>query len=174
LIDFEYGGSNYAAYDLANLFCEASIDNNVPGFPGFVVDQTVYPSKERRCDFIRTYLDAVRPGGPRRGREETKKGGGEGAGGGEGGEVGEGGEGGGAGRGVDGGRLLDGIEGFTAVEGEPTKADIDRWDNMVEQFVLASHLYWTLWALGYVEGGRERSGGEERKRGGREERRRDT
>ena len=58
LIDFEYGGVNYVAFDIANHFNEyaggtSEESNGVP-------DYSLFPSKERRKDFITAYLRAAR------------------------------------------------------------------------------------------------------------------
>lgn len=36
-IDYDYVGSNYLAYDIANFIAEASIDYSLPHYPGFTV-----------------------------------------------------------------------------------------------------------------------------------------
>lgn len=49
LLDFEYAGPNYLAYDIANHFCEfAGVEN---------VDYTKYPSEEVQKMWIRMYLE---------------------------------------------------------------------------------------------------------------------
>jgi len=58
LIDFEYGGVNYIAFDIANHFNEfcggtSAEDNGVP-------DYTRFPSEEQQDLFLRTYLDVKR------------------------------------------------------------------------------------------------------------------
>jgi ethanolamine kinase len=54
LIDFEYGGSNYVAFDIANHFNEyaGGTDNGVPQYGQF-------PSEEKQRAFIEAYLRAV-------------------------------------------------------------------------------------------------------------------
>lgn len=62
LVDFEYSGLNYAAFELANLFCDAmTVDPDAEGFPTFVIDQRCYPDEARRRRFVRRYL-AAQPG----------------------------------------------------------------------------------------------------------------
>ena len=60
-IDYEYGGMNYAAYDIANHFCEWASDfteaNQTPHLMNFAEK---YPSQEERERFIRTYLGSER------------------------------------------------------------------------------------------------------------------
>ena len=57
LIDYEYGGMNYAAYDIANHFCEWASDfteeNSTPHVMNFAVN---YPNLEEREHFLREYL----------------------------------------------------------------------------------------------------------------------
>lgn len=57
LIDYEYGGMNYAAYDIANHFCEWASDftedNPTPHIMNFAVS---YPNLEEREHFLREYL----------------------------------------------------------------------------------------------------------------------
>ena len=48
-IDFEYGGYNYAAFDIANHFCE---------FAGFDGDYSLYPKKSFQLDWLETYLES--------------------------------------------------------------------------------------------------------------------
>jgi thiamine kinase-like enzyme len=54
LIDFEYGGLNYIAFDIANHFNEyaGGTDNGIPQYDRF-------PNEEKQLDFIRAYLLAV-------------------------------------------------------------------------------------------------------------------
>eukprot|EP00514_Thraustochytrium_sp_LLF1b_P008312 CAMPEP_0184535746 /NCGR_PEP_ID=MMETSP0198_2-20121128/16057_1 /TAXON_ID=1112570 /ORGANISM="Thraustochytrium sp., Strain LLF1b" /LENGTH=379 /DNA_ID=CAMNT_0026928815 /DNA_START=223 /DNA_END=1359 /DNA_ORIENTATION=+ len=56
LIDFEYSGRDYCAFDYGNVFCEMSINNFCPKFPGFVLDSGMYPSRSTQREFFRTYL----------------------------------------------------------------------------------------------------------------------
>lgn len=57
-IDYEYGGMNYAAYDIANHFCEWASDftedNPTPHIMNFVEH---YPKLEERERFLRRYLN---------------------------------------------------------------------------------------------------------------------
>lgn len=57
LIDYEYGGMNYAAYDIANHFCEWASDftedNTTPHIMNF---DTHYPNIQERENFLRVYL----------------------------------------------------------------------------------------------------------------------
>lgn len=56
-IDYEYGGMNYAAYDIANHFCEWASDfteaNSLPHIMNF---ELKYPILAEREQFIRAYL----------------------------------------------------------------------------------------------------------------------
>jgi choline/ethanolamine kinase len=58
LIDYEYGGINYAAYDIANHFCEWASDfteeNPTPHLMNFSLN---YPNIEERENFLRVYLE---------------------------------------------------------------------------------------------------------------------
>ncbi|XP_042899158.1 choline/ethanolamine kinase [Parasteatoda tepidariorum] len=47
-IDFEFGGYNYRAYDIANHFSEWIYEYHTPDPPHFVLDINKYPSKEER------------------------------------------------------------------------------------------------------------------------------
>lgn len=61
-IDYEYGGMNYAAYDIANHFCEWASDftedNPTPHMMNF---EEHYPNFEQREQFIREYLKDASP-----------------------------------------------------------------------------------------------------------------
>jgi choline/ethanolamine kinase len=58
LIDFEYSGYNYRAFDLANHFCEHYINNSYTQFPFFHIDYKQFnPSENHRKRFIRAYLE---------------------------------------------------------------------------------------------------------------------
>jgi len=52
LIDFEYGGTNFAAFDIANHFNEyaGGTEDGVP-------DYSLFPSEEKQFAFIKTYLE---------------------------------------------------------------------------------------------------------------------
>lgn len=56
-VDFEFAGLNPRGFDLANLFCEMAIDNQVAEFPGFAMDFSKYPSRASRDAFYRVYSD---------------------------------------------------------------------------------------------------------------------
>ena len=49
-IDYEYGGFNYAAFDIANHFCE---------FAGFDGNYSLYPAKSFQLKWLRTYLERI-------------------------------------------------------------------------------------------------------------------
>ena len=51
LVDYEYSGNNYAAFDMANHFCECC---------GFECDWSQLPSQPQRLTFIRAYITARR------------------------------------------------------------------------------------------------------------------
>ena len=59
-IDFEYGGINYAAFDIANHFCEWASDfteaNPLPHLMDF---KQKYPNLEEQDRFIRAYLEGT-------------------------------------------------------------------------------------------------------------------
>lgn len=63
LVDFEYSGLNYRAFDLANTFCEMAADNNCAKFPGFAFTWDRYPSEAEQRAFIGHYLVAFHQGG---------------------------------------------------------------------------------------------------------------
>ena len=64
-IDYEYGGINYAAFDIANHFCEWASDftdhNPHPEFMDFAEK---YPTKQERKAFIEAYLSALNSNAP--------------------------------------------------------------------------------------------------------------
>ncbi len=55
-IDFEYGGVNYIAFDIANHFNEwaGGIENNEGR-----TDYSLFPSKEQQIEFVKTYLQTA-------------------------------------------------------------------------------------------------------------------
>jgi ethanolamine kinase len=59
LIDFEYGGSNYVAFDIANHFNEyaGGTDHGVP-------DYGLFPNAEKQIEFVRAYLLSVNGSDP--------------------------------------------------------------------------------------------------------------
>ena len=63
-MDYEYSGNNYAAFDLANHFCECA---------GFECDWSQLPTQQQRLTFIRAYLTR---------RQQLTSGSGSGSGGG--------------------------------------------------------------------------------------------
>lgn len=58
-IDYEYGGSNYLEYDIANFFCEwmADYHSSTP----HLLDKTKYPSTAQQELFIMHYLKSKHP-----------------------------------------------------------------------------------------------------------------
>lgn len=56
LIDYEYGGWNPVAMDIANAFNEMTLDNNHAIAPGIKLYVENFPSKEERHFVYRTYL----------------------------------------------------------------------------------------------------------------------
>jgi len=58
LIDFEYGGVNFVAFDVANHFNEhaGGTDDEDNGVPNYAL----FPSKKRQEEFVRTYVRAAR------------------------------------------------------------------------------------------------------------------
>eukprot|EP01054_Gregarina_sp_Poly1_P010713 Gregarina_sp_Poly_1__10712@NODE_812_length_6193_cov_76_454293_g475_i1_p3_GENE_NODE_812_length_6193_cov_76_454293_g475_i1NODE_812_length_6193_cov_76_454293_g475_i1_p3_ORF_typecomplete_len213_score26_65Choline_kinase/PF01633_20/3e22APH/PF01636_23/3_9e09WaaY/PF06176_11/4_7e06EcKinase/PF02958_20/3_3e05Pkinase_fungal/PF17667_1/0_00084Pkinase_fungal/PF17667_1/7_9e02RIO1/PF01163_22/0_00074Kdo/PF06293_14/0_0022DUF1679/PF07914_11/0_0056Pkinase/PF00069_25/0_0063_NODE_812_length_6193_cov_76_454293_g475_i15 len=68
LIDFEYADFNHLAYDIANFFCETTMDYCIPEFPFFdhKLSPEAFPSEELIRMFASVYLseyngDAVLP-----------------------------------------------------------------------------------------------------------------
>lgn len=59
LIDFEYSGYNYPAYDIASYFWEMTCDYCVPAYPFFHIDPTRYPLIEKRRLFAAMYLSRL-------------------------------------------------------------------------------------------------------------------
>ncbi|XXQ34626.1 Aminoglycoside phosphotransferase domain-containing protein [Plasmodiophora brassicae] len=59
LIDYEYASWNYAAYDLANAFCESALDNNPAAgssTTGFLVRPELAPTLDTEIHVARSYL----------------------------------------------------------------------------------------------------------------------
>ncbi|CAI5716094.1 unnamed protein product [Hyaloperonospora brassicae] len=52
IIDYEYGGYNYRAFDFANHFCENC---------GFELDLALYPSMEKQFAFFKAYMSTAAP-----------------------------------------------------------------------------------------------------------------
>ncbi|KAF8822069.1 phosphotransferase enzyme family protein [Cardiosporidium cionae] len=59
LIDFEYTDFNYAAFDIANLFVETTIDYLHTEFPYFKISPHLYPCLEHRGLFASIYLSEI-------------------------------------------------------------------------------------------------------------------
>ncbi|XP_015921370.2 choline/ethanolamine kinase [Parasteatoda tepidariorum] len=59
LIDFEFGGYNFRAFDIANHFCEWVYDYDVTEPPYFKIDNSKYPTEEEKIKFIRSYLNQL-------------------------------------------------------------------------------------------------------------------
>ncbi|XP_055388863.1 choline/ethanolamine kinase-like [Condylostylus longicornis] len=59
LIDYEYSGYSYPAYDIASYFWEMTCDYCVDSYPFFHIDPTRYPSIEKRRIFIAMYLSKL-------------------------------------------------------------------------------------------------------------------
>ncbi|KAF4717627.1 hypothetical protein FOZ62_025086 [Perkinsus olseni] len=56
LIDFEYAHYNYQAYDIANLFCEFTMDYTETHYPFFATDLAAYPDRRTQRMFLSVYL----------------------------------------------------------------------------------------------------------------------
>lgn len=56
VVDFEYAGYNYQAFDIANHFCEWTYDyrSSVP----HKMKLDLYPNENQQIDFLRSYIDA--------------------------------------------------------------------------------------------------------------------
>jgi thiamine kinase-like enzyme len=52
-IDYDYVGSNYLAYDIANFIAETTIDYSTPNYPGFTV--TRYFTSEEIATIAKMY-----------------------------------------------------------------------------------------------------------------------
>ncbi len=44
-IDYDYVGSNYLAYDIANFIAETTIDYSAPNYPGFTITKFYTPEE---------------------------------------------------------------------------------------------------------------------------------
>ena len=56
LIDFEYADYNYRAYDIVNLFTEATIVYDTPEYPFYELDEQKFPARQELYDFVKHYL----------------------------------------------------------------------------------------------------------------------
>jgi len=56
LIDYEYSGYNYRAYDIANFFCETMFEYDTAEHPHYILDESKFPNERDLKDFIRYYL----------------------------------------------------------------------------------------------------------------------
>jgi len=56
LIDFEYSDYNFLAYEFANSFFEATMDNAASEWPHFACDESKYPESESQANLIQRYL----------------------------------------------------------------------------------------------------------------------
>jgi ethanolamine kinase len=123
LIDFEYGGYNYAAFDLANHFNERA------GGPPHdsVPDYGLFPSAEEQREFLSDYLLA---------RDRFGGGGGGGRPGHRGEEKAD-----------EGGRSRGAGLSIAAAAPPVDPARLTALGEEVRFFVLVNHLYWGLWAL---------------------------
>jgi len=59
VIDYEYSGYNYRAYDFGNFFNELMIDNYCKDPPFFSVKLENYPSREYRKRFVKEYMNGL-------------------------------------------------------------------------------------------------------------------
>jgi len=58
VVDFEYAGYNYQAFDIANHFCEMMYDYRSSDPHKMKLD--LYPNEDQQIDFLRSYLDTER------------------------------------------------------------------------------------------------------------------
>ena len=58
MIDFEYSSYNFAAYDIANCFCEWTYGYDAPEYPYFWSNHTYYPTEDQQHEFVKAYLVA--------------------------------------------------------------------------------------------------------------------
>lgn len=66
IIDLEYAGLNYRAFDLGNLFCEFAINYGVSDFPGFTLTRDEYPGLEAQAEMVEAYAAGWRAEAARR------------------------------------------------------------------------------------------------------------
>merc|ERR550525_907931 len=59
VIDYEYSGYNFRAFDFGNFFNELMIDNYFKDPPFFKIDEAEYPSKEYRMRFVKEYMKGM-------------------------------------------------------------------------------------------------------------------
>ncbi|KAL6047595.1 Ethanolamine kinase [Balamuthia mandrillaris] len=107
-IDFEYGSYNYRAFDIANHFCEMM---------GYNVDPTMFPSREFRLQWLRTYLThyhRLERQHQHQNESATKKG---------------------------------TTEGEEEREESLTEEELEALEEDVLKFTVAAHFHWGTWAL---------------------------
>lgn len=56
MIDFEYAGFNYQAYDIANFFCEFTMDYTEKNYPFYATNLAAYPDRQSQELFASIYL----------------------------------------------------------------------------------------------------------------------
>lgn len=56
LIDFEYSGFNFQAFDIANFFCEHVMDYTHPKYPFYSANHANYPCQDEQRLFAAVYL----------------------------------------------------------------------------------------------------------------------
>jgi thiamine kinase-like enzyme len=66
IIDFEYAGLNYRAFDLGNLSCEFTFEYSLPVYPGFQFEKSEYPANEQQSELFEAYARGWRAEAARR------------------------------------------------------------------------------------------------------------
>ena len=59
VIDYDYVGYNFRAFEFGNFFNELMIDNYYEDPPYFKIDEADYPSKEYRRRFVTEYMKGI-------------------------------------------------------------------------------------------------------------------
>lgn len=59
IIDYDYCSYNYRGFDLANQFCEWTLDYSVSHPPYFEFKESTFPSQEQQLIFIKAYLEEL-------------------------------------------------------------------------------------------------------------------
>lgn len=57
IVDYDYVGINYAAFDLANYFCEWGFDYNGPVEESWRMNRSLYPSRATQTEVLMYYLE---------------------------------------------------------------------------------------------------------------------
>ncbi|WKY06037.1 hypothetical protein Q1695_006326 [Nippostrongylus brasiliensis] len=60
LVDFEFSGYNYRGFDIANYFCAAAIEHNLPEYPHYGIDLNKIHNRSAKIEFCKEYVREAR------------------------------------------------------------------------------------------------------------------